>query len=438
MEYLLLFLLPIPTIFVSITAPRNRNIGAMDLGVFFSWIVLLYSWVPVLGITLADNGYGAIWDKRVLDNPKMLEHMLEVGTIYLFFLWGFVSVYLVVRRSKYSYCELVRPGNTQAVIVISILLLLFAIQIFVLGYGSGESEAGYAASYLRFTSLPLFAQQLIGILTQMQLVVSVALIVYVLSWRPGLYMLVGAAIVMLLVWSYLQGGSRTLAFLTACAYLVSYSIYVRKVSRLTIFCVVFLGVLLFSVFGLIRGGMAGPEFTPASLVQFGELISIFVNALDLSYLKSEEGDLLSGARFYLVDLARLAPQQFLWFEKLSPAVWYVSTFYPAYYEQGGGLAFGTISESVLGLGAIEALIRGGMLGAGFALVANYCLSGRFSPIKAMTYIWFLAICYQSLRDTTFSVFARYVLHVLPLVFGILFLRFTVRCVSYKSMTREKN
>jgi hypothetical protein len=341
--------------------------------------------------------------------------MLEVGTIYLFFLWGFVSVYLVVRRSKYSYCELVRPGNTQAVIVISILLLLFAIQIFVLGYGSGESEAGYAASYLRFTSLPLFAQQLIGILTQMQLVVSVALIVYVLSWRPGLYMLVGAAIVMLLVWSYLQGGSRTLAFLTACAYLVSYSIYVRKVSRLTIFCVVFLGVLLFSVFGLIRGGMAGPEFTPASLVQFGELISI-----------------------YLVDLARLAPQQFLWFEKLSPAVWYVSTFYPAYYEQGGGLAFGTISESVLGLGAIEALIRGGMLGAGFALVANYCLSGRFSPIKAMTYIWFLAICYQSLRDTTFSVFARYVLHVLPLVFGILFLRFTVRCVSYKSMTREKN
>ena len=112
------------------------------------------------------------------------------------------------------------------------------------------------------------------------------------------------------------------------------------------------------------------------------------------------------------DLMRLVPQQLLPFEKIDPASWYVGNFYPIYAEGGGGLAFGMVSESVLGGGKYVALIRGLALGGLIALAINF-LSRRPSIWRLIVYVWLFINIYQCFRDTTFSLLGRFAFQFAP-------------------------
>jgi len=108
-----------------------------------------------------------------------------------------------------------------------------------------------------------------------------------------------------------------------------------------------------------------------------------------------------------------------------PSVWYVATYYPEFHDAGGGLAFGAIAEAVIGFGVAEAFVKGGLLGVAYAFIANRCTSGPLTPVKVFVYVWCVVMSYQAIRDTTFSVFPRFVFQVLPVIVFIV--------VSYRVM-----
>ena len=114
--------------------------------------------------------------------------------------------------------------------------------------------------------------------------------------------------------------------------------------------------------------------------------------------------------------------------KVDPATFYVSNFYPAYSDAGGGWAFGTIAESTIGFGWPEALVRGALLGWLYAAVANRCLRRQLTVIRVFIYVWFVVVAYQAMRDTTFTTFALFVLRVLPL---LIVLRLTGTLSNFK-------
>lgn len=435
MEYALLFLLMIPP--MALAAYRRHRDGGtvpIDLGLVFAGIVFLYAWLPLLGLVLAQQGYGTLQDRRVVDDIPSSKEMVAVGGCYLAFLASFALAYSSRVKPTISLTAPVQSNRLQ-VVIITVLAVLLTLFIFLskrlLDAGEGES---YIDSYAAIRHLPLAAQQMLNALAQLGFSAGIASMVYVLAWRPHLHRYVALAVSVLLLDAILAGGSRANGFLLAFAYLICVSIYVRSLQTRHFFLLAVAGFMLFVFAGVLR---ADHGFDALMLAPFqgGEFLSVFINSVDLLRKPAEGGGIDAPWQLYWVDVLRLIPQQFLWFEKLDPSVWYVATYYPEFHDAGGGLAFGAISESVIGFGVAEALLKGGLLGVAYAFIRNRCTSGPLTPLKVFVYVWFVVMSYQAIRDTTFSVFPRFVFQVLPVIVFIVVSYRVIRLAARRDFTQ---
>lgn len=398
--------------------------GPIDLGLVFAGIVFLYAWLPLLGLVLAQHGYGTLQDQRVADDMPTSAEIVAVGASYLAFLVGFALGYGGRIKPATSSMAPVQSDRLQAVMITAVAALLILFNFLgerLLGAGEGES---YIDSYAVHRHLPLVTQQILNGLGQFGFAASLAAMVFILAWKPHLHRYVALALSVLLLDAIFSGGSRTLGFLLAFAYLICVSIYVRSFQTRHFFILAAAGLMLFVFAGVLR---ADKGFDALMLAPFqgGEFLSVFINSVDLLRQSAAGGGIDAPWQLYWVDVLRLIPQQLLWFEKLDPSVWYVATYYPEFHDAGGGLAFGAIAESVVGLGVAEAFVKGGLLGVAYAFIANRCTSGPLTPLKVFVYVWCVVMSYQAIRDTTFSVFPRLVFQVLPVIIFI--------AVSYRVM-----
>ncbi len=384
----------------------------IDLGLVFAGIVFLYAWLPLLGLVLAQHGYGVLQDQRVVDDMPTSAEIVAVGASYLAFLGGFALGYGGrIKPATFSMAP-VQSDRFQAVMITAVAVLLILFNYLgerLLGAGEGES---YIDSYAVRRHLPLVTQQILNGLAQFGFAASLASMVFILAWKPHLHRYVALLVSVLLLDAIFSGGSRTLGFLLVFAYLICFSIYVRSFQTRHFFILAVAGLMLFVFAGVLRAdsGFDGLMLAP---FQGGEFFSVFINSVDLLRKSAEGGGIDIPWQLHWVDVLRFIPQQLLWFEKLDPSEWYVATYYPEFYDAGGGLAFGAIAES--GLGMTGAFVKGALLGVAFAFVANRCTSGPITPLKVFVYVWCVVMSYQSIRDTAFSVFPRFVFQVLPVI-----------------------
>jgi hypothetical protein len=115
------------------------------------------------------------------------------------------------------------------------------------------------------------------------------------------------------------------------------------------------------------------------------------------------------------DLLALVPQQLVSVAKESPAVWYMRSFFPEAFDLGAGFCFGSISESVVGGGAPDAVARGAALGLVFGAIHRFVSKRRPGPWWFIFYVWLTVMAYNSFRMTTFYLLVRVVYDFLPIV-----------------------
>jgi hypothetical protein len=195
------------------------------------------------------------------------------------------------------------------------------------------------------------------------------------------------------------------------------------------------GLIAFLAFGILRSyRVALAEENSFNVFAFNsEFDSLFTNAVDIARLKQSGQIGQVPTTFFLADLLAIIPQQLLPVAKISPPVWYLSTFYPTQAEQGAGLAFGTISESLLGGGWVDLVIRGGILGVLCGRLYDFYAARRRSFLVLLGYVWATIWVYQSFRNTTFSVFTLFVYRFLPVMLAILCVRFLGRLKESEHM-----
>lgn len=416
MIYVYPFFFPILGILLFFLSARDRQARGvgLDLGVVFSSILLVYGFVPSVGLLQAHKGVGQIMDYR-LSSGFDVSDVEEVQWMHLLLVLGFMVGYFwggkkkstkIVRGFSMDAAKMVRPMVVMAVVA-SIMPLIFV------SIWGGAVGSDYISSYTVLRSAPVLVQQIYGVVNQLQFSVIVAAVVVVIAAKPNHHPWVALALGMNMLYASFSGGSRTLAFLAFLSYIAVSSIFVPGFTWRKILAFVLPALVLFMVAGLLRDKKddAGLLY----LFQTGEFTVLFVNAVDLKgRFAAGWGEEVRFA-FYMVDVLRLIPSQLLGGVKLDPAQWYAETFYPDYFDEGGGFAFGILSECAAGFGVLEAAVRGLLLGVVFRFLRNRLMGGSTTVAKVFVYVWLIAVCYQSYRDTTFSVAVRALYQVFPVL-----------------------
>lgn len=408
-------LLFIGVLYWSLRSLRRRGASrGVDLGDAFLFVLLMYGLVPGIGFLLASLGVGQIVDQRMADGFVTAD-VEYVQWMHLALIGGFAASYLMLRRPSPD-----RVGRDQTLEAGSLMwpLVIFAVAISVgvplaMRIWGADGGDDYISSYTALRDAPMIIQQLFGVATQLQFAAVVAAVVAVVAAKPHRHYWVAASLGVNVLFAALSGGSRSVAFLSFFAYIVASSIFVPGFTWRSLVTLVVPAIVLFMVAGMLRD--KNPDASLLDLFQTGEFTVLFINAVDLKdRFASGLADEVRFA-FYLVDLIRLIPGQLLGGVKLDPAQWYAETFYPEYFDAGGGFAFGILSECVAGGGIPEAAARGALLGVVFAFSANRLIGARLSIRRAFVYVWMVALCYQSYRDTTFSLAVRGLYQLVPML-----------------------
>jgi hypothetical protein len=398
-------------IFLWVLWLREHTAPFFEIGAIYVTVVVLYTVYPLAGFLVNGLAYTPFNDNRLFSAQPTPQEIGTIGWYYVAHLLCFIGAYLLVRgRLVGRTLRYQSPGRISFHILIAFYLLVTGFVSYV-NWRFGLWESSYIETYLIL--------QIASLLQGARFVLEVA----ILSVLFGEYRKYRAVIFIWFGWmlfsSFLRMGTRTelILFMIAMAILYHYLVH-RIPLRLMVTGGLTL-LALFVSFGLLRNAWlfsgATGSFNP--FAYGSEFEAIFANAYDFRYgLSGASIQLPPG--FYLADLLIMIPHQLLPFEKINPAEWYVTTFYPLYADLGGGLAFGTICESLVGGGWLDAGARGAALGIILALIHRRCILHRPSFWLFVFYVWLSTQMYQSFRNTTFFPLYLFVYRFLWVVLGI--------------------
>ncbi len=420
-----------PVLMLAILRARGvSKLSPVEIGVVFPAIGLVYALVPLVGFILSGFNFDANLDARGQVLSLQSEDVLRVAVLHLLFLFGFCLVYALCRPRQRGFAPgdvACTDGRLPALLTLAALGAMIAPLLVkrVLGVETAED---YIGTYVEMAGQPLWIQQIYGVLSATSATLIIAAIVAAFTFRRQLVLVAIAIAVSITFFAIASGGSRTLAMVTLLSLIVSYALAVRPISVGHAALLSGSMILVFVLGQFLRDFAESAQVTTlASLLVNGEFASLFFNGLDMDQQADWLGRNGMLPNFYPVDVARLLPQQILPFEKVDPARWYTETLYPEYAREGGGLAFGAMAEAAAGFGAPEALMRGMLLGTLFALVQAAAARPRFRTlIGLIAYIWLVVFCYQSLRDTSFSLVGRFVYNALPALLIVWLLQLALR------------
>lgn len=390
---------------------KNKS-GPLDLGEAFFLIVILYGFVPSIGFMLVEMGIGQIIDSRLLVRGYLKGQVEYVQYMHMAFIVTFIVVYNLLHIPKvnivYEHSGQARPLVAPFVIIALSLSVILPILTRLFGADVGSD---YISSYTALRSAPLIVQQFFGVANQIHFASMIAAVVLTVAAYPGKHFFVASGLCFYLVFVSISGGSRTSAFLSFFAYIVSASTYVANfdIKKITLF--VLPALVLFMISGALRDD--NQEYDYLSLFQTGEFTAVFITAMDLHELLKSGGDI--SLYFYIADFLRLIPSQLLGISKVDPAQWYVSTYYEYYHDAGGGFAFGLMAECAIGFGVYDAIARGFILAIIFAVISNKLITSTSNVKNVFVYIWLIVVSYLSYRDTTFSLGVRALYQLVPVL-----------------------
>jgi len=402
-----------------------------ELGFVFGGIVLLYGAFPLASLLARGQTFTVLDDVRLYAAQPGSAEIAAVGWYYAIFLACFAIAYLVTRgNSTQRRVELPVPGLD---VIAATVLLLLLIQIFFLAIEflfGGAAAQGYGGRYRAYLHLPRLVHQIANHLDGVILTLNLLLITALVTrWNQARAWIIGWLVLeAVLAWAF--PGSRTRLFLLLVGFVISYHYLVQPLKLRSIVTVGGLGLVFFLALGVWRAsGLAGGAETSGRLFAGGtEFESLFINAVDLARLKESKLTDEIIPTLYFGDLMRLVPQQLLPWVKIDLADWYVNKFYPDYAKLGGGLAFGAIAESVVGIGIADIIWRGLAVGVGFGLLQRHFARGQVSYWRFALYLWIVLLSYHTLRNSTFTLLPLFFYQFIPAAIGVLALSRLLRAI----------
>lgn len=398
----------------NLAAQRDGRAPIDDIGVFWLGVFALYATLPPLSWLLQGGSYGPLSGRLFQMQPSTTEvvYLLSIALAYII---GFASVYIVLLRrvSRPVATAQARIGGTKMAAAFVIVLAASLIGIMIGKMGLIGSADSYIDSYRVIAALPLGLRQLIKMVGAFSSVATLVLLVAVLQRWPH-YRWLFICYLLSIVVAINPEGSRAGVATGLLGIVIAWHVLVRPIPSGRLLAGGVFGLAVFLLLGIWRGlgSLTGIGELGLDGVGVGEFDSLWANAVELWQAKQSGGlDVPFATRFG--ELFAFVPSQLLWFDKTSLSIWYLDIFYPIYKEQGGGLAFGAISQAVIGGGMFEAAIRGAILGALAGWIMKWVRTPTTAWWRFPLHLYLLIWVFTGVRDTTFTLWAAVVQAVLP-------------------------
>jgi hypothetical protein len=404
---------------------RDQMIPFFDIGVFCALATLVYTVYPLLNYWQDGLQFGIHSDFRLQQyhiSPK------ELGLFHLrhvLYLFSLVLSYALFRgKGGIAIGKPNMPGRAARHAIILFFFLMtgyfFLLQVATgFSFNTSYLPDAYANYLSRIASLPLLVLQISSKLWGILFIFKLALLYIVVSrCRQKRWLII------LLLWVVLEiihaitiRGARTdmMLFLIATALL-----YHRMIKPLSLRFLLMSGISVLTLFiflGFYRS-QADYNFLQSAITsadrnmfnRSNEFQSLLGTAYDVYQRK------LAGAHLpwylYINDIITvLPPQQFMCFEKVSAAEWYLREI--GLSGTGLGLMWGVISQSVIGLDWLELVLRGAILGYILARFHRWYLKHQSGFLETLVYVYFCVKVYYTFRDTTFSFLSNLVWVIIP-------------------------
>jgi oligosaccharide repeat unit polymerase len=412
----LLVMLWIAAVFYGSLRGQART-AVIEIGTVYTGIVVLYALFPLVAYLVNGLEYTPTNDSRLFAYQPLPREVAGIAWLYVLHLASFVAVYRIVRgRVAFRPQNFRLPGRVRTISLVSAFLALVA-YFWLLGLAFDLSASDYSETYLLYARLPQLVAQVTNHLGGIRFTVGVALLTILFANFRKFRWWIAAALVGVAAVTFLRLRSRTEFVLLFVAAAILYHWLVRPISERGLLTAGAAVTGLFLVAGVLRGGILRSEYAVGwnFFAYINEFEVLFGNAYDVAQLKADGLIDHLPLGFVLSDVFALVPQQLLPAVKVNPADWYVNRFYPEFAAGGAGLAFGTLSESILFGGWLGVVLRASGLGLILAFVHRWCATRRASFWPIIIYLWATLQIYQAFRSTTFCLVAFFVYRVMPLI-----------------------
>ncbi|HKE93674.1 MAG TPA: hypothetical protein VKB34_05145 [Povalibacter sp.] len=422
----LLVMVGIATAFWYALYLRDGRPPAFEIGSFCMVGTFAYAALPLLWFMLGGLEFTVLSARRLYKLDPTVTEFTAIGWMHVVYMAALACAYLGFRtRRPAPTLTTMRVSKQQitALVLMLILLNLFFIAVrFLYGVNFAATyDDALTKAYAAYRDLPLVVQQVIARALQIRIIVNCCVMVFLVRYwrRPGCRLAIILWLAYATVDYFLNPGGRFTLLALFVALLLAYARFVGtpRLSRLA------LGLgLLFVAFigaGFLRGGASLFEGVQSFDVLEGASTFFTVsNEFQISYASALELDhmIRTGQidtvpwQVYLSELQLLVPQQFLPFEKIDPVEWALFVTNDDDYFN-----FGAIAQSVLGLGWVELILRGGIVGAAFALVHNWWAQKPAEFWRNCLYVWLAIVSYNSIRNQSLFLLTWVVTSFVPVV-----------------------
>jgi hypothetical protein len=387
----------------------------------------VYTLLPFVGFLLSGMTYTPLSAVQLFYLAPTPEQFGIFALRYFVFIFFFAFFYLKVRGAPQNNAEkFARPERSTifGFILLFTILAIFYLVLklsFNIDFNTAYDENMYTA-YEAYKSLPLFTVQVVTHLNFIFFAVKIGLMLILLShWEKRFYRYIVVGWLAFTIISYfLKMGARTEIVLLLMAFALLYDRFVQPIKK--VYLIPAAGVLLvtFILIGYMRGDgkdlksnleklemVISSDYSLFSAAD--EFQAIFAGAYDLHHMK--ESGMIKDVpwQLHINELLLVIPRQFLPFEKIDPQAWYLDT---TEFPQGYFM-YGPISQAELGLGWIELVLRGGLLGYIYAKLHRFYVGRKKSFWVTLFYLFLTIMSYYSIRSSTFYLIAPAVYHFVP-------------------------
>lgn len=424
-----------------VCAKRDSRAPIDDLGVFFLLALTLYATLPPVFWLMQGGTYTLLSGRlyKIQPTPMEVVYLLNIALAYAS---GFSFVYFIMQYKIKGPASIKIPKINNSHVIAAVAIILLSTIIMTALYISGSVRVGdsYMDSYLVIQQLPLPLRQLIKLTTSFSTFATLVVII-TLFQRWSKYKLFFWIYFATIIFSINTEGGRTAIAISLLSMIISWHVLVKPIkTRLAVIGGIS-GLVLFLIWGLVRniGSLSslGPDGFQG--VGVGEFDELWANAAELLQAK-KNGIINVNFTTQFSEFFAFIPSQLLWFEKGTLSIWFLDNFYPYLKDMGGGLAFGAISQAIIGGGILEALIRGSLLGFIAGLLMKWYRGESKKWWQFPLYLYILVWIYQSIRDTTFTLLGTLVQTMIPAIFVISVISYILKLkkVKYRSIGKIFN